>query len=72
MFGFQGGETPETVTRKRAHMKDAQQHWPFLTNFDASTIRTDLQLVALVKDRTGCQRGDAEDDVRTWLAGRKF
>ena len=32
MFGFQGGETAETVARKRGYMSEAQRLWPFLTN----------------------------------------
>lgn len=72
MFGFRGGETAETVTRKRGYMKDAQQHWPFMTHFDASTIRNALQLIALVKDRSACSRPEAEADVKAWLVGREF
>ena len=72
MFGYQGGESAETVARKRLHMKDAQAHWPFLTNFDASTIKNELQLVAIVKDRSGRPRPEAEADVTAWMAGKKF
>ena len=39
MFGFRGGESAETVARKKDYMKDAQQRWGCLTNFDLSTIR---------------------------------
>lgn len=72
MFGFRGGETAETVVRKRGYMKDAQAHWPFITNFDASTIRNELQLIALVKDRSGRPRPEAEADVKAWSIGREF
>jgi hypothetical protein len=72
VFGFQGGENPQTVARKRADMKDAQQRWPFLTNFDASTIKNELQLIAIVKDRTGRPRATAETDVRDWIAGKQL
>jgi hypothetical protein len=34
MFGFQGGESADTVARKKSYMKDAQQKWRFLTNLD--------------------------------------
>jgi hypothetical protein len=34
MFGFQGGEAADIVARKAGYMKDAQQKWKFLTNFD--------------------------------------
>jgi hypothetical protein len=40
MFGFRGGENADVVARKRGYMKEAQQKWPFLTNFDCSTITT--------------------------------
>ena len=29
MFGFQGGESPDTVARKKGYMQDAQQRWGF-------------------------------------------
>ena len=63
MFGFQGGESAETVARKRSYMRDAQRRWPFLTNFDASTIKNELQLTALVGDRSDRTRADARADV---------
>lgn len=72
MFGFRGGETAETVTRKRAYMRDAQQRWPFLTNFDASTIKTELQLISIVKDRSGRPRAEVEADVRDWASAKQF
>ena len=70
MFGFQGGEPAEA--RKRLYMKDAQQHWPFLTNFDASTINNELQLISIVKDLTGGSRSEAEADVHAWVADKQF
>ena len=72
MFGFRGGENDETVTRKRGYMKDAQQRWPFMTNFDASTIKSQGQLVALVRDRSGAPRADVEVDVQAWVEGKTF
>ena len=72
MFGFQGAESVETVARKRGYMRDAQQRWAFLTNFDASTIRNRLQLVMMVKDRTGRPRAEAEADVAAWMTGKDF
>ena len=72
MFGFQGGETADIVTRKRGYMREAQQLWPFLTNFDASTIRNPLQLVSMVKDRSGRPRADAAAEVEAWMAGKSF
>jgi hypothetical protein len=38
MFGFQGGESADTVARKKGYMQAAQQRWGFMTNFDLSTI----------------------------------
>ena len=72
MFGFRGAESAETVARKRGYMKDAQKHWPFLTNFDASTIHNQLQLVSMVKDRTGHPRAEVEADVAAWMDGKTF
>ena len=72
MFGFQGGESAETVARKRLYMKDARQRWPFLTYFDASTIRNELQLISIVKDRSGRPRSEAEADVQAWTSGKLF
>lgn len=72
MFGFSGGESRETVARKRGYMAEAQQKWPFLTNFDASTIKNEGQLISLVKDRTGASKADAERDVLNWAESRQF
>ena len=72
MFGFQGGESRETVARKRVYMKDAQQRWPFLTNFDASTIKNRVQLMRLVKDRSSRPMADVEVDVEAWMSGKTF
>lgn len=72
MFGFQGGESGEAVARKQAYMRDAQRRWPFLTNFDASTIKNELQLVALVGDRSGRTRVEAQADVREWTSDKQF
>ena len=72
MFGFRGGETAATVTRKRAYMREAQTRWPFHTNSDASTIKNELQLISIVKDRSGRTRAEAEADVQKWSAGKQF
>jgi hypothetical protein len=53
MFGFQGGESPDTVARKKGYMQDAQQRWGFMTQFDLSTIKNEVQLSTMVKDRSG-------------------
>jgi hypothetical protein len=72
MFGFRGGESEEIVARKRAYMRDAQRRWPFITHFDASTIKNGMQLAALVGDRSGRPRAEAEADVGAWTAGKQF
>lgn len=72
MFGFSGGESANTVSRKRAYMVDAQRLWPFLTNFDLSTIKNELQLISLVKDRASLSRSEAESRVREWTKEKVF
>jgi len=72
MFGFRGGETPETVTRKKGYMAAAQQRWSFLTNFDLSTIKTEEQLSSMVKDRSGSSAEAARSDVHAWLEDKQF
>lgn len=65
MFGFQGGENADTVARKRGYMQDAQQRWGFMTNFDLLTIKNEVQLSSMVKDRhlggTGQERRSGLD-----------
>lgn len=70
MFGFRGGESPDVVTRKRGYMAEAQARWPFLTHFDASTIKNDRQLVTMVKERCSLTQEAAESDVRQWMEGK--
>jgi hypothetical protein len=72
MFGFTGADSAETVVRKRGYMADAQRRWPFLTHFDASTIRNERQLVTIVKERCSRSQLDAETDVRQWMEGKAF
>jgi hypothetical protein len=72
MFGFSGGESAATVARKRGYMREAQQHWAFLTNFDASTIKNEIQLTSMIKDRTGSTEAQAKEDVRAWMQGKQF
>ncbi len=70
MFGFSGGESQDVVRRKRGYMVEAQARWPFLTHFDASTIKNDRQLVTMVKERCSLTQADAEDDVRQWMENK--
>ena len=72
MFGFQGGESAEVVTRKRGYMKDAQRLWPFLTNYDLSTIKTEGQLCSMVKTRYSLSEAQAKVDVEGWMQGKQF
>jgi hypothetical protein len=72
MFGFSGGEAPDVVARKKSYMRDAQSKWPFLTNFDVSTLKTEAQLASMVKDRSGVSKEQAASDVRAWAAGKRF
>jgi hypothetical protein len=72
MFGFQGGESADVVARKKDHMRDAQERWHFLTNFDCSTIRNEGQLSAMVQVRASLSEEQAKQDVGAWMRGRQF
>jgi hypothetical protein len=72
MFGSRGGESPATVERKRGYMLEAQKRWPFLTNFDASTIKNERQLVTMVKERRSLTESEAEDQVQQWMQNKVF
>ena len=72
MFGYQGGESPETVARKKGYGRDAQKKWKFLTNFDLSTIKNRQQLQAMIHVRSGISDQQAERDVEAWMEGRNF
>jgi hypothetical protein len=53
-------------------MADAQRRWPFLTHFDASTIKNERQLMTMVKERCSRSWQDAEADVREWMQKKTF
>ena len=72
MFGFQGGESADTAARKKSYMQDARQQWGFLTHFDLSTIKNELQLRSMVKDRSGISQAQAKSDVQAWMQGKQF
>ena len=72
MFGFRGGENAETVARKKVYMKDAQQRWGCLTNFDLSTIKNEVQLRSIVRDRYSLSETEAKNDVAEWVRGKEF
>ncbi len=72
MFGFTGADSPETVLRKRRYMAQAQTRWPFLTHFDASTIKNERQLVTMIKERCSRSQENAEADVGEWMENKSF
>ncbi len=72
MFGFQGGESAETVLRKKGYRKDAQQRWTFLTHYDLSTIKNEAQLRSMVKGRSGITEAQVTTDVQAWMEGKQF
>jgi hypothetical protein len=72
MFGFRGGESADTVARKKGYMEEAKQRWPYLTNFDLSTIKNEVQLRSIVRDRYGLSENDAKDRVFEWGKGKQF
>jgi hypothetical protein len=72
MFGFQGGEAADVVARKADYMKEAQQKWKFLTNFDCSTIRTPGQLSSMIQTRSSISPEQADRDVSAWMQGKEF
>jgi len=72
MFGFQGGERPDTVARKMGYRQDAQRQWGFLTYFDLSTIKNEDQLGTMVKERSGISVAKATSDDHAWMQGKQF
>ena len=72
MFGFQGGESADTVSRKTGYRRDAQRRWGFLTNFDLSSIRNEVQLCSMVRDRLGISEAQARSDVHVWMQNKQF
>ena len=53
-------------------MAEAQARWPFLTHFDASTIKNERQLVTMVKERCSRSQQVAEADVNQWMQNKVF
>jgi hypothetical protein len=41
MFGYQGGESQETVIRKTGYQDDAKRQWSCLTTLDLSQIKNE-------------------------------
>jgi hypothetical protein len=69
MFGYAAGATPQVRAKMIAERAPAQREWPFLTSLDLSAVHNELQLVSMVKDRTGSTLAEAQDDVRRWMKG---
>ena len=72
LFGFQGGESADAVAPKRSYMRDARQKWRFLTSFDLSAIKNEVQLSTVVKERSGISEAQAQSDVQAWMQGKQF
>ena len=72
MFGFQGGESADTVSRKKGYREDARQRWSFLTHYDLSTIKNEAQLRAMVKERSGITESQAKSEVDAWMKDKHF
>ena len=72
MFGFTGGEAPETLKRKKGYLADAKNNWNFLTHYDLSTIKTKGQLCNMIKVRRAISDEEAVADVEKWMIGKDF
>jgi hypothetical protein len=70
MFGCGNGETADKAAGEKSLKEDIQNRWPFLTEFDLSSIESEGQLAALVKIRSNISIEKADKDVRVWLRGR--
>jgi hypothetical protein len=72
MFGYQGGESAETVARKTAYGEDARRRWRFLTTIDLSSIRNIEQLSSMIATRSSISDDHARKDVAAWIRGKAF
>jgi hypothetical protein len=72
VFGFQDGDSVDTIVRKRGYMKEARQQWHFLTNYDLWWIKTKQQLCLMVQTRSGISEEQAKQEVDTWMEGKRF
>jgi hypothetical protein len=43
-----------------------------MTNFDLSTIKNEVQLSSMVKERSGISEAQANSDVQAWMRGKQF
>ena len=53
-------------------MRDAQQRWSCLTNFDLSTIKNPQQLRSIVRDRYSLSEVQGRSDIDEWMRGKRF
>ena len=72
MFGFRGGESDETVTRKTGYRIDAKRQWRGLTTLDLLEIKDEEQLIEVLKVRCSLTYDKARADVQSWLSGKQF
>jgi hypothetical protein len=72
MFGFKGGESDDTVTRKIGYRSDAKRKWSSLTTLDLSQIKNEEQLITLVKVRYSLPYEAAKTQVEGWTQGKQF
>jgi len=72
MFGFRGGESDDTVTRKIGYLSAAKRKWSNLTTLDLSQIKNEEQLISLVKVRYSLPYEAAKADVEGWMQGKQF
>jgi hypothetical protein len=72
MFGYQGGESADTVARKAAYSEEALQRWTFLTTIDLSSIKNKEQLCSMIMIRSSVSEDKAREDVEGWMRGKTF
>ena len=72
MFGFKGGERPDTVARKTGYRHNALRRWTSLTPSDLSTIRNEAQLSSMVRERSGIPEAQAKSEVHAWAQDKRF
>jgi hypothetical protein len=58
--------------QEEGYMKDAQERWSHLTNFDLSTNKNEVQLRSIVRDRYSLSEAQAKSDVEAWMSGKQF
>jgi len=72
MFGFRGGESDETVTRKTRCRIDAKRQWRGRTTADLSEIKNEEQVIELVSLRCSLPDEKVRADVQSWMSGKQF